>query len=70
MLGDDIEVTVLSTHGEKVRLGIQAPSDVPVYRIEIYREIQQERRERGDREGAGSELDDPVRHLDGPRERG
>ena len=42
MIGDDIEVTVLSLAGEKVRLGIQAPSDVPVYRNEIYLEIQRE----------------------------
>jgi carbon storage regulator len=43
MIGDDVELTVLSVHGEKVRLGIQAPSDVPVHRTEIYREIQRER---------------------------
>ncbi len=50
MIGDDIEVTVLSSDGEKVRLGIQAPSDVSVHRIEIYREIQSQRREdRGSR---------------------
>jgi carbon storage regulator len=39
MIGDDIEVVVLSTHGGKVRLGIQAPSDVAVHRKEIYRAI-------------------------------
>ena len=32
MIGDHIEVTVLSTAGDKVRLGIQAPADVPVRR--------------------------------------
>jgi len=60
MLGDDIEVTVLSTHGGKVRLGIQAPSDVPVYRTEIYMAIQQEHGEGGDRERAGSEVEPDV----------
>jgi len=40
MIGDDVEVTLLSVHGEKARLGIQAPSDVPVHRTEIYLEIQ------------------------------
>jgi carbon storage regulator len=40
MIGDDIEVTVLSNDGEKVRLGIQAPSSVPVHRVEIYLKIQ------------------------------
>jgi carbon storage regulator len=40
MIGDDIEVRVLSSNGTKVRLGIQAPADVPVHRTEIYLEIQ------------------------------
>ena len=43
MIGDDIEVSVLSIMGEKVRIGIQAPRDVPVFRKEVYLEIQQER---------------------------
>lgn len=43
MIGDDIEVVVLSNDGTKVRLGIQAPSAVPVHRTEIYEEIQAER---------------------------
>jgi carbon storage regulator len=42
MIGDDIEVSVLSIMGEKVRIGIQAPRDVPVFREEVYLEIQQE----------------------------
>ena len=43
MIGDDIEVSLLAIMGEKVRIGIQAPSDVPVFRKEVYVEIQQER---------------------------
>ena len=43
MIGDDIEVSVLSIIGEKVRIGIQAPRDIPVFRKEVYLEIQQER---------------------------
>jgi carbon storage regulator len=66
MIGDDVEVTVLSADDGKVRLGIQAPSDVPVHRIEIYMAIQQEHGEGGDREDVGSEVDDPLRALDGP----
>jgi carbon storage regulator len=42
MIGDDIEVSVLSVVGEKVRIGIQAPRAVPVYRREVYVEIQRE----------------------------
>ena len=43
MIGDDVEVSVLSIMGEKVRLGISAPRDVPVFRKEVYLEIQAER---------------------------
>jgi carbon storage regulator len=43
MIGDDIEVSVLAVMGEKVRIGIQAPRDVPVFREEVYLEIQEER---------------------------
>jgi carbon storage regulator len=42
MIGDNIEVSVLSVVGEKVRIGIQAPHDIPVFRTEIYVEIQRE----------------------------
>ncbi len=40
MIGDDIEVTILSSDRAKVRIGIQAPANVPVHRMEIYLEIQ------------------------------
>jgi carbon storage regulator len=43
MIGDDIEVSVLSIMGEKVRIGIQAPRNIPVFRKEVYLEIQQEK---------------------------
>jgi carbon storage regulator len=42
MIGDDIEVSVLAIMGEKVRIGIQAPRDVPVFRKEVYLEIQED----------------------------
>jgi carbon storage regulator len=42
MIGDEIEVSVLSVLGEKVRVGIQAPRDIPVYRKEVYLEIRQD----------------------------
>ena len=42
MIGDHIEVSVLSASGEKIRLGIEAPRDVPVFRKEVYLEIQDE----------------------------
>jgi carbon storage regulator len=42
MIGDDIEVSVLSVMGDKVRIGIQAPQVIPVFRTEIYLEIHRE----------------------------
>jgi carbon storage regulator len=42
MIGDEIEISVLSVMGEKVRIGIQAPQKVPVFRKEIYLEIHRE----------------------------
>jgi carbon storage regulator len=56
MIGDDIKVMVLSNDGTKVRLGIQAPSDVPVHRTEIYLEIQAQGQDR-----AGAEQHDLPR---------
>jgi carbon storage regulator len=63
MIGDEIEVSVLSVMGEKVRIGIQAPQKVPVFRKEIYLEIH--------REAAGvvpapekvAEVDESLREL-------
>lgn len=42
MIGDDIEISILSVLGEKVRIGIKAPRDVPVFRKEVFLEIQAE----------------------------
>jgi carbon storage regulator len=44
MIGDEIEVSVLAIMGEKVRIGIEAPKSVPVFRKEVYLEIQSERK--------------------------
>jgi carbon storage regulator len=43
VIGDGIEITVLGTKGNQVRLGVKAPRDVPVHRAEIYERIQHER---------------------------
>ncbi len=43
MIGDDVEISVLSVMGEKVRIGIRAPRSIPVFRKEVYLEIQDER---------------------------
>ena len=51
MIGDDIEVSVLAVMGEKVRIGIAAPRDVPVFRKEVYLEIKLDETE-GDQRAA------------------
>jgi carbon storage regulator len=62
MIGDDIEVSVLAIMGEKVRIGIQAPRDIPVFRKEVYLEIQQERVGSAGK-GAREEVDAALRGL-------
>jgi carbon storage regulator len=42
MIGDDIKITVLEIRGDKVRLGITAPANVPVHRLEVYQAIQRD----------------------------
>jgi carbon storage regulator len=66
MIGDDIEVSVLAIMGEKVRIGIQAPRDVPVFRKEVYLEIQQERSDEADAKDAREEVDAALRSLGDP----
>ena len=42
MIGDDIEITIVDIRGDKVRLGINAPTHVPVHRKEVYDAIKRE----------------------------
>ena len=44
MIGDDVVVTIVDIRGDKVRLGIDAPQDIPVHRQEVYDAIQRENR--------------------------
>jgi carbon storage regulator len=44
MIGDDIVVTIVDIRGDKVRLGIEAPTDIPVHRQEVFEAIQRENR--------------------------
>ena len=63
VIGDDIEVSVLAVTGEKVRLGIDAPREIPVFRKEVYLEIQQQRLEAGT--SAREEVDEALKRLGG-----
>lgn len=44
-IGDQIEVTVLSIHGDQIKLGINAPKDVDIYRKEVYLSIKESNNE-------------------------
>ena len=60
MIGDDVEVSVLAVTGDKVRVGISAPRDIPVFRKEVYMSIQAENSQaaEGAAERVNRELDE------------
>ena len=41
VIDNKIEVTILEIKGDQVKIGIQAPKDVPIYRKEVYLQIQE-----------------------------
>ncbi len=45
MIGDQIELKILSVDGDQVKIGIVAPKSVKVYRSEVYESIQQQNKE-------------------------
>jgi carbon storage regulator len=60
MIGDEIEITVLAVSRDKIRLGITAPRDVPVFRKEVYLSIQGE----GGNDGAAASGDAASEAVD------
>ncbi|MGD8453433.1 MAG: carbon storage regulator CsrA [Phycisphaerae bacterium] len=44
IIGDNVQITVVDIRGDKVRLGIIAPAEIPVHRKEVYDAIQRENR--------------------------
>jgi carbon storage regulator len=61
MIGDDVEVSILSVMGDKVRIGIQAPQEVPVFRTEIYLEIHRE--DGAEQKDVRAEVNDALQEL-------
>lgn len=47
IIGENIVITVVDIRGDKVRLGIQAPTEIPVHRQEVFEAIQRDEREQG-----------------------
>ena len=65
MIGDGVEVQVLSVAGEKVRIGITAPRDVSIFRNEVYDRIESEASQ-GEEEveaGTNAVVEDALEHL-------
>jgi carbon storage regulator len=65
MIGEGVEVQVLSVAGEKVRLGITAPRDVSIFRNEVYDRIESENaaREREEDHGTNEAVEDALERL-------
>ena len=51
IINNDIEITVLEVKGDQVKIGISAPKEVPIYRKEVYRQIQEANRASVDADG-------------------
>lgn len=60
MIGDNIVITIVDIRGDKVRLGIDAPTDIPVHRQEVYDAIMRENRR------AAEPDDEKPRRLSNP----
>jgi carbon storage regulator len=53
VIGDNVVVTIVDIRGDKVRLGIQAPGEIPVHRQEVFEAIQRENRKGGPLQPSG-----------------
>lgn len=62
IIGDDIVITIVDIRGDKVRLGIDAPNDIPVHRQEVYEAIQRENKKAAEQQAAA-----PPRQHKKPR---
>jgi len=55
MIGNEIEITILEVKGDQVKIGINAPKSIPIYRKELYLQIQE-----SNKEAAETTVDDEV----------
>ncbi len=53
MIGDNVKITLIDIRGDRVRLGIEAPQEVPVHRKEVYDAIKKAQQEKKERESQG-----------------
>jgi carbon storage regulator len=60
VIGDNVVITVVDIRGDKVRLGIEAPGEIPVHRQEVYQAIQRDSRKSGQPQAHGSDCDCPT----------
>ena len=69
MIADDVEISVLSIVGDKVRIGIDAPKSIPIFRKEVYLQIQRERTESEEEpqtvDASPEEVDEALNRLSG-----
>lgn len=56
VIGNDIEISILEIKGDQVKVGINAPKSVPVYRKEIYIQIQDANKEAAQSEASRDDL--------------
>ena len=61
MIGDEIEISVLSISGSKVRIGVEAPREIPVFRKEISVEVEQQSGAAGS--STRAEIHDALKRL-------
>ncbi len=69
VIGENIVVTIVDIRGDKVRLGIEAPTEIPVHRREVFEAIQQENL-RASQLGTSDVPDRGPQHTTGPALRG
>lgn len=61
MIGNDVEITILEIKGDQVKIGIGAPKSVPIYRKEIYLQIQESNKEAIQASTSAEELNDLLK---------